>query len=120
MFVTRGGSSPRRLLMSICSAIGVLAFVPATSAAAAAVMQDSVTGSVSSSFCGGQLSINAQSGPNGESPSGQVTCGDVFQRARHMSQRSGQHRRTIGRTDTSVRAGSPEGYGQRPIRSGHC
>jgi hypothetical protein len=39
---------------------------------------NSVTGSGSSSFCGGAFEVNAQSGPNGENPTGQVTCGSFF------------------------------------------
>jgi hypothetical protein len=40
--------------------------------------QDSVTGSGTSSFCGGTFEVNAQSGPQGENPTGQVTCGSFF------------------------------------------
>jgi hypothetical protein len=39
---------------------------------------NSVTGSGNSSFCGGIFEVNAQSGPQGENPSGQVTCGTFF------------------------------------------
>ena len=38
----------------------------------------SVTGSGSSSFCGGAFEVTAQSGPQGENPTGQVTCGSFF------------------------------------------
>jgi hypothetical protein len=40
--------------------------------------RDSVTGSGTSSFCGGTFQVNAQSGPQGENPTGQVTCGSFF------------------------------------------
>lgn len=39
---------------------------------------DSVTGSGTSSFCGGAFEVNAQSGPSGEDPTGQLTCGSFF------------------------------------------
>ena len=38
-----------------------------------------MTGSgTTSSFCGGPFEVNAQSGPSGEDPTGQVTCGSLF------------------------------------------
>src|SRR5215210_4785289 len=43
-------------------------------------VQDSVTGSGIATNCGGdgRVDINAQSGPSGENPTGQVTCGTLF------------------------------------------
>ena len=42
--------------------------------------QDSVTGSGESNIpgCSGPFEINAQSGPSGENPTGQVNCGTLF------------------------------------------
>ncbi len=37
-----------------------------------------MTGSGDTSFCGGTFEVNAQSGPTGEDPTGQVTCGSFF------------------------------------------
>jgi hypothetical protein len=43
-------------------------------------LQDSVTGSGVASNCGGdgRVAISARSGPSGENPTGQVTCGALF------------------------------------------
>jgi hypothetical protein len=78
MSASRRDALPRRLQVVLGLALMGLVLVPATSGAVAA--QDSVTASGSLSFCGGgQFQINAQSGPNGENPTGQVTgCGTVL------------------------------------------
>ena len=39
---------------------------------------DSVTGIGTSSFCGGTFEVTAESGPNGENPTGAVNCGSFF------------------------------------------
>jgi hypothetical protein len=39
---------------------------------------NSVTGSGSSSFCGGTFQVDAQSGPRGQNATGDVTCGSFF------------------------------------------
>ena len=62
--------------------VGLFA-VPSTSVAAPQPprpTQDSVTASGVTTGCGGdnQVVINAQSGPSGENPTGEVRCGDLF------------------------------------------
>jgi hypothetical protein len=72
MSVSLRWRSLRRLQVVLGLALMGLVLAPATSVGA--IAQDSVTASGTSSFCGGQLTINAQSGPNGVNPTGQVTC----------------------------------------------
>jgi hypothetical protein len=67
----------RRLLSTIL-ALGALGMVIVPGAGAQAPTEDSVTGSGTSSFCGGTFTIDAHSGPSGENPTGQVTCGSFF------------------------------------------
>jgi hypothetical protein len=67
----------RRLLLTVL-ALGVLGMVMLPAAVAQAPAEDSVTGGGTSGFCGGQFSIDAHSGPSGENPTGQVTCGSFF------------------------------------------
>jgi hypothetical protein len=65
---------------SVAGALVVLAAVLAPSAAAQVPTQDSVIGSGSSPLpgCNGAVEIGAQSGPSGENPTGQVSCGTLF------------------------------------------
>jgi hypothetical protein len=63
-------------------AVGLLA-LPSASVAAPQPprpTQDSVRGSGVALFCGsdGQVVINAQSGPSGENPTGEMRCGELF------------------------------------------
>jgi hypothetical protein len=69
----------RRALLILAVAIGTVLALPGASWAQAPA-QDSVTGSGTSSSCGGagQIEVDARSGPNGENPSGFVTCGTLF------------------------------------------
>ena len=67
-----------RRLLFVVLALGVLGLVVVPGAGAQAPTEDSVTGSGSSGFCGGSFTIDARSGPSGESPMGQVICGSFF------------------------------------------
>jgi len=67
-----------RRLVFVILAIAVLGLVVVPGAGAQAPTEDSVTGSGSSGFCGGPFTIDARSGPAGESPAGQVVCGSFF------------------------------------------
>src|SRR5215210_4938665 len=85
-YMRRTATGMRALLGVL--AVGLLA-MPSVSVAAPQPprpLQDSVTGSGVTSVgqttgdCGGdrRVEINAQSGPSGENPTGQVTCGTLF------------------------------------------
>jgi hypothetical protein len=71
----------RRRLLIVAMAVGVGAALalPGVSSAQAPA-QDSVIGSGSSSIpgCNGPVEISVQSGPSGENPTGQMTCGSLF------------------------------------------
>jgi hypothetical protein len=67
----------RRLLLTF-SALVAVGVVAAPAAVAQGPAEDSVTGSGDSSFCSGEFLIDVRSGPSGESPTGQVTCGTFF------------------------------------------
>ena len=68
----------RFLCVALAAAVGSLAAAGVSGAQMPA--QDSVIGSGSSSVpgCNGPVEINAQSGPSGENPTGQVNCGSLF------------------------------------------
>jgi hypothetical protein len=71
----------RQRLIVVAMAVGVGAALALPGVAGAQVpAQDSVIGSGSSSIpgCNGPVEISAQSGPSGENPTGQVTCGTLF------------------------------------------
>lgn len=64
----------RRALLILVSAVVAVLALPGASWAQA---QDSVTGNGTASVCG-EVEVDATSGPNGENPSGFVTCGPLF------------------------------------------
>jgi hypothetical protein len=66
----------RRLLLTVSALFA--AGVVAAPAVAQGPAEDSVTGTGTSSFCNGDFVIDARSGPSGENPTGQVTCGTFF------------------------------------------
>ena len=65
-------------LLLIALALGVLGVVSAPAAVAQVPGEDSVVGSGDTGFCGGEVLIDAHSGPSGEDPTGDVTCGTFF------------------------------------------
>jgi hypothetical protein len=66
----------------LCAIVAISLTVPSLAASVPSPtpqpLQDSVTGSGASRFCGGTFEISAQSGPSGENPTGRVTCGSFF------------------------------------------
>jgi hypothetical protein len=70
----------RRLLVLSLTAAAIGSLAGPSISGAQAPGQDSVTGSGTSNIpgCNGQFAIDARSGPGGERPTGQVTCGGLF------------------------------------------
>lgn len=70
----------RRTATLLGTVLGVLAsgLLAMSSVSVAAPQQDSVVVSGTSTFCGGPLEITAQSGPNGENPTGQLSGACFF------------------------------------------
>jgi hypothetical protein len=70
----------RRLPITGCALLSALVICLGTGAATAAAQpgQDEVTANGPSGPCAGGIQIQAQSGPSGKDPSGQVTCGGFF------------------------------------------
>jgi hypothetical protein len=66
------------LLVALAAAVGTLAAAGVSGAQTPG--QDSVTGSGVSNIpgCNGPFEVDAQSGPSGENPTGQVNCGTLF------------------------------------------
>jgi hypothetical protein len=67
--------------LTLCAIVAISLTVPSLAVSAPPApqpLQDSVTGSGASRFCGGTFEVNAQSGPSGENPTGQLTCGIFF------------------------------------------
>jgi hypothetical protein len=69
----------RRFVLVVLTAV-VGSLTAAVAAGAQTPAQDSVTGSGVSNVpgCSGPFEVNAQSGPSGENPTGQVHCGTLF------------------------------------------
>lgn len=67
----------RKILLAVLLA-GVAGMLAAPGAVGQTPAQDSVTGGGSGTSACGSISVDARSGPSGENPTGQVTCGTFF------------------------------------------